>query len=156
VVEEDAAERRRDHGAETVFPQRLGGILTRGAAAEVAVGQQDRRPLPRLLIEDEIRVRLTVADIAKPCEQARPAAFFSRADQLWPGDDLICVDIDAHEGQRNAGDPGEAFHAALLSRRCCGHPRCDRQSPMRQRSRGSRDGFSSEALAGLRSYGWWC
>src|SRR6185436_3249702 len=41
VVEEDAAERRRDHGPEAELAQRLGGALARGAAAEIAVGKED-------------------------------------------------------------------------------------------------------------------
>src|SRR5207248_8035711 len=35
IVEENIAEARRDHGAESVIPQRVDRVLARGAAAEI-------------------------------------------------------------------------------------------------------------------------
>ena len=55
VRPEDVAERRRHDHVEAVVLQRPGGVLARGAAAEVPAGEEDRRALGLGAVELEVR-----------------------------------------------------------------------------------------------------
>ena len=71
-------------------------VLARRPAAEVAVGEQDRRPRPRLAVQDEVRVGRAVADVAQVREQAVGVALAEYANQLAARRDLVGVDVDPH------------------------------------------------------------
>ena len=112
VVEEDVGERRGDHGTEAVIGQRPGRVLTAGATAEVAAGQQDARPSSRRLIELKVGIQRAVWQ-KTPVEEQK----LTEAGPLDPleellGDDLVSVDIGPVDRGDDAGMGGERLHGA--------------------------------------------
>src|SRR5580704_12687224 len=88
---EDVAEAGREDGAEACVLERPGGVLARGAAAEVAPREQDRRT--RL-----VRGAQLEAGILHPVEEEE-LAVAGALDPLQEllGDDLVGVDVGALE-----------------------------------------------------------
>src|SRR5690606_38481420 len=80
------------------------GVLAARARAEVRPGDQDRRALVLLLVEDEVAV---VAPLRE-----EPLLEPGALDLLQPvaRDDLVGVDVGAVEGSRSSGDDSYGFH----------------------------------------------
>ena len=74
VVEEDVAERRRDHRAEAVVHQRPRRMLARGAAAEVLAREQDRRAPVARLVQHEVGVERALRRGPCPARRGRGSA----------------------------------------------------------------------------------
>ena len=105
VLPEDVAERRREHCTEAAILERPGCVLARGAAAEVAPGEQDRRAWASMQLE---------SGILHPVEEeelAVPGALDPLQELL--GDDLVRVDVGTVEDGRPSLSPNVAASCEL-------------------------------------------
>src|SRR4030095_14721623 len=114
-------ERRRDQRAETVVGQRPGRVLPRAAATEVASREQDLRALVPGLIEHEIRIERSLADVASGLapieiaprvEQIRAEARARDRLQELLRDDDVGVDVGAIERRHQAGQSMKWLHGS--------------------------------------------
>ena len=80
VVVEDVGEVGRDHAAYAEIQQRPGRVLTRRAAAEILMRDQDFRVAVRLLVEHELRRA-----------RRRPGESASVLNRCWPGPERLMV-----------------------------------------------------------------
>ncbi len=79
VGEEDVGEGGGDDGEEAVLVERPGGVLARGAAAEVLFGDEDLRAVVGGVVEDEGRVGLAgVGAFLDACASRRRGSRRSR------------------------------------------------------------------------------
>jgi hypothetical protein len=93
VVEENVGEVRSDDTADAEIEQCPGCMFTRGAAAEVLVGDDDLRAAVRFLVQHELRAFLALGVVAQCVEQVHAeAGAFDRLEESR-GDDLVGVDI---------------------------------------------------------------
>ena len=89
VVAEDIGEGGGDDRADAPAGQRPGGMLARGAAAEVIAGQQDLRALVLGLVERQTRVGRAIGQVAPVGEtgscpgRALSVTFRKRAGMIW-------------------------------------------------------------------------
>ena len=104
VRAEDVAEGRRDDDVEAVVLQRPGGVLARGAAAEVAPGEQHPRARELGLVELEAGALVTVLVEAPVEERVLPVARALDPLQELLRDDLVGVDVGPVEHRHAAVD----------------------------------------------------
>src|SRR2546421_5054286 len=93
VVHEDVCEGGRDDGAEAVVEERPGRVLARGAAAEVAPGDEDGRATVARLVQDERRVGRAVRIVAPVVEEELAEARALDALEELLRDDLVGVNV---------------------------------------------------------------
>src|SRR5882724_373682 len=110
VVEEDVAEARRDHGAEAVIVKRPHRMLARGAAAEVAVADQDFRRAIFGAVEHELRLLAAVVVEAQVVEQQRTPAVLAVAPEKARRDDLVGIDVRRAQRHRHVIEAPERLH----------------------------------------------
>jgi len=116
VAVEDVAETRRDDGAKSALAKRSRRGLARGAATEIGAGHEDFGMRPGLAIEDEIRIRRAVGFHAPFSKQAVAQALLGGAREKPRRDDLVGVDVVAHERHCQTGMTDEGFHGPVSSR----------------------------------------
>src|SRR5699024_9853724 len=104
VALENIREAGGEDNAETVVHQRPDGVLTGGAGAEVRPRDQHGSVLKRILVEDEVRA------LAPAGEQAVFEARAGDSLQVYGGDDLVGVDVGAHQRRGDTGVGVEFFH----------------------------------------------
>src|SRR5713226_3722897 len=97
VAEEDLAEGAADDGADAPAHEGLGGVLARGAAAEVLADDEHRRALVGLLVEWMLGVLLP-----RVLEDVLAHALEGHGLQEARGDDAVGVDVVAGEGDAAA------------------------------------------------------
>ncbi len=109
VSGKDVAKARCDHAADAEFIQRIHRSLSRGAAAEVAVGDDDAGLVIRRGIEHELGLR-TVGFEARVVEQdlavLRSARHFVEACRAQ----LVGVDVRLVHGNGDCGECGKWLH----------------------------------------------
>ena len=102
VGEEDIGEAGRDDGAEAVLVEGPGGVLAGGAAAEVALCDEDLGAVVVRFVEDEVGVRFagvgTFLDAAPVEEEEFAVAGALDAFEELLGDDLVGVDVGKGRG----------------------------------------------------------
>src|SRR3954468_9532779 len=119
VVEEDVGEARGDQRAKAVLLDGPGSVFARGAAAEVAAGEQHGGTLVARLVQHEVRIRpaaggvlprLAVIEVAPRVEQVRTeAGLADRLEELL-GNDRVGVDVLAVDGGDEALVHDEFVH----------------------------------------------
>ena len=114
VGEEDVGEGGGDDGAEAVLVDGPGGVLAGGAAAEVALGEEDFGALVLGLVEDEGGVGLAgvgaFLDAAPVVEEEVFVAGALDAFQELLGDDLVRVDVGERERGGGGGEGVDGSH----------------------------------------------
>ncbi len=99
VAEEDFGEALADDGGDAPPLQGLRGVFAGGAAAEVAAGDEDLRPLEPRVVERMVRILLAVV-----LERVLAQAVEGHATQKACGNDSIGVDVVEEKRDAGAGD----------------------------------------------------
>src|SRR6185312_9488068 len=110
VVVEDVGEVRRDDAADAEIQQRPRRVLTRAAAAEVLVRDDDLRLAVWLLVEHEIGAFVAVVVVAQRVEQVHAEAGTLDGLEEAGGYDLVGVDVLHRHRRGDGGQRDELVH----------------------------------------------
>lgn len=110
VAAEDVGEAGGEHDFESVVHEGPDGVFTGGAGAEVGAGDEDGAVGVCVLVEDK------VGFVGAPVvEESVVESGAGDAFEVDGGDDLVGVDVGAHERNADAGVGGEFFHDRSLA-----------------------------------------
>src|SRR5690606_19194882 len=112
IAAEDVGDLAADHRAQAEVEQRPRRVLARGAAAEVAAGDQDLRVGVLLAVEREAGVRRSVRQAAPVVERVPAEALALGRGEEARGDDLVGVDVAFAQDHGARDEVGERLHHA--------------------------------------------